>query len=175
MNPEHTIPTLDDNGVVIWDSHAICAYLTDKYGKDDKIYPKDLALRAKVNQRLFFDAGSLFNRLRDITFPILFRGASEIPQEKVALIRFSFNILEKFLSTDPYLVGDQWTIADVSLANSVAALDFYVPIRDKYPNIKAWLERVNTNVPHFAEINEGTVAQFKGRVAGALEKNKSKQ
>lgn len=175
LNPEHTIPTLDDNGLVIWDSHTICAYLADKYGKNDSIYPKDLALRAKVNQRLFFDAGSLFVRLRDCTFPILFKRATEISPEKIDNIRYSLNILERFLEKDPYLVGDKWTIADVSLANTVEPLEFYLPIQaDRYPKIRAWLDRVNTNVPHYAKINEGVVAQFKGRIAGTLEKNKSK-
>lgn len=57
------MPTLDDKGFIIWDSQAICAYLVDKYGKDDKLYPKDLQLRARCNQRLFFNASSLFVRL----------------------------------------------------------------------------------------------------------------
>ena len=66
LNPQHTIPTLDDNGAVIWDSHAICTYLVSKYGKDDSLYPKDLLVRAKVDQRLHFDTGILFARLRNL-------------------------------------------------------------------------------------------------------------
>lgn len=42
INPMHMIPTLDDNGVLLWDCHAICTYLVTKYGKNDKLYPKDL-------------------------------------------------------------------------------------------------------------------------------------
>lgn len=64
INPMHTIPTLNDNGVIIWDSHAICTYLVEKYGKDDQLYPKDLLQRAQVDQRLHFDGGFLFPRLR---------------------------------------------------------------------------------------------------------------
>lgn len=30
----------------------------DKYAKDDFLYPKDLAIRAKINQRLYFGAGA---------------------------------------------------------------------------------------------------------------------
>lgn len=61
MNPQHTIPTLvDDDGFVLWDSHAIMPYLVSKYGKDDSLYPKDLKKRAVIDQRLHFDSNVLF-------------------------------------------------------------------------------------------------------------------
>ncbi|XP_031639307.1 glutathione S-transferase 1-like, partial [Contarinia nasturtii] len=60
LNPQHTIPLLDDNGVLITDSHAICGYLVGKYGKDDRLYPKDLVKRAQVDAHLHFDSGHLF-------------------------------------------------------------------------------------------------------------------
>lgn len=65
-NPQRTVPTLEDDGNIIWDSHAIVAYLVGKYAKDDALYPKDLYKRAVVDQRLHFDTGILFVRLRSI-------------------------------------------------------------------------------------------------------------
>lgn len=66
LNPQHTVPTLKDGDFAIWDSHAISAYLVDKYGKDDSLYPKDLQKRAVVDQRLHFDSGVVFPRLSAI-------------------------------------------------------------------------------------------------------------
>lgn len=71
LNPAHTIPVFEDNGVVITDSHAIIAYIVDKYGKDDTLYPKDIVQRAKVNEKMFFDTGFLFCRLRLLAVSIL--------------------------------------------------------------------------------------------------------
>lgn len=62
MCPQHTIPLLDDDGFYLADSHAINAYLVQKYGKDDSLYPKNLKERAKVDERLHFDNGTLFSR-----------------------------------------------------------------------------------------------------------------
>lgn len=56
------MPTLQDGDFVVWDSHAINAYLVGKYGKDDALYPKDLQKRAIIDQRLHFDSGILFPR-----------------------------------------------------------------------------------------------------------------
>jgi glutathione S-transferase len=68
LNPQHTVPTLvDDDGFVVWDSHAIATYLVSKYAKDDSLYPKDLKKRAIVDQRLHFESGVLFARLLRIT------------------------------------------------------------------------------------------------------------
>lgn len=61
INPQHTVPTLDDNGKIFWDSHAINTYLIDKYGGNDLLYPKDLYKRALINQRLFYDCSVHFN------------------------------------------------------------------------------------------------------------------
>jgi glutathione S-transferase len=61
INPQHSVPTLvQDDGFVLWDSHAIMAYLVDKYGNNDSLYPRDLRKRAIINQRLHFDNGVLF-------------------------------------------------------------------------------------------------------------------
>lgn len=64
INPQGTIPTLvEEDGFTVWESHAINAYLVNKYGKDDSLYPKDYRIRAVVDQRLHFDTGVLFPRM----------------------------------------------------------------------------------------------------------------
>lgn len=164
-----------DGDFSIWDSHAICAYLVDKYGKDDKLYPKDLQLRAKCNQRLYFDAGSCFVRLRDITLQIIFRGGCEVPAYRIEPIHAAYEILERFLAVDPFLVGNQLTIADISVAASILALGCFVPLEsDKHPRILAWIERIKTTIPIFDEVNSQAVKDMKVLIQTALEANKQK-
>lgn len=47
-------------------------YLAEKYGKDDSLYPKDVKKRALVNQRLFFDIGTLYQRFGDLYVRLFF-------------------------------------------------------------------------------------------------------
>ena len=57
INPMHNIPTMVDGDFVMNESRAIAAYLVQKYAEDDKMYPKDPEIRARVDQRLYFDMG----------------------------------------------------------------------------------------------------------------------
>lgn len=66
MNPVHAVPVLEDDGKYIIDSHAILSYLVNQYGKDDSLYPKDPYKRAMVDQRLHFDNGILYMRLKTL-------------------------------------------------------------------------------------------------------------
>lgn len=138
-----------DNGCVIWDSHAICAYLIDKYGKDDSLYPRDLQLRARCTQRLFFEAASLFVRLQDCTIHI-FKGNKEVPQHEIDSIYEAYEILEVFLASDPFLVGNNLTIADICTSVTVILLANFAPLQsDKHPKFLAWLKCLSPSISFF--------------------------
>lgn len=169
------MPTLVDGDFAIWDSHTICAYLVDKYGKDDKLYPKDLELRARCNQRLFFDSGSLFVRLRDCSLYVFIKGGTEIPHEMIEPINGAYDTLEAFLAVDPFLVGNQFTIADISVANTILPLEIYAPLKpNKHPKTIAWLERVKETIPHLDEINGNQIEAYRQLINSSKQKNKQK-
>ena len=49
------VPLIDDNGFYMTESRAICAYLVNKYGKNDQLYSKVPKERALIDMRLYFD------------------------------------------------------------------------------------------------------------------------
>lgn len=54
-----------DDGFAIGESRAIITYLANKYGKGKGLYPEDPKARAVVDQRLYFDIGTLYARFAD--------------------------------------------------------------------------------------------------------------
>lgn len=153
MNPQHSIPTLDDNGQYLWDSHAISTYLIEKYAKDDSLYPKDLYKRARIDQRLHFDSGILYIRLVAIARGIYYTDDTIISADKIKAVLEAYDLLEVFFQEDLYLVGNSLTVADLVCIANVSSMDGLVPIDAvKYPKLTAWLERVK-QLPYYEEAN----------------------
>jgi glutathione S-transferase len=65
MNPQHTVPTVKDGNFVLNESRPAAAYFVAKYGKNDKLYPKDPKVRVIVDQRMYFDMGTFYKAFGD--------------------------------------------------------------------------------------------------------------
>lgn len=46
-------------------SRAILSYMVSAFAKDDSLYPKDVRVRALVDQRMMFDLGTLYSRMTE--------------------------------------------------------------------------------------------------------------
>lgn len=58
----HTVPALKDGELILNDSHSILLYLAETYGAGTNLLPIEPELRAKVIDRLLFNATVLFRR-----------------------------------------------------------------------------------------------------------------
>lgn len=66
INPLHQVPVLVDDDLIITESRAIMGYIVGKYGQDSLLYPSDVAKRAKVDERLYYDATVVFSSILQI-------------------------------------------------------------------------------------------------------------
>lgn len=161
MNPQHTIPTLDDAGFYLWESRAISSYLVSAYGKDDSLYPKDPKQRAVVDQRLYFDMGSLYEKFAACIYPVVFSGAKEIPEEKKTALASVLSLLDGFIgSPGAYVAGKHVTIADHAVAATVSTVAEAGVDLSKYSNVTDWYKRVQSEMPKYAEVNAPGAAEF---------------
>jgi len=160
MNPQHTVPTLNDDGFCLWESRAIISYLADKYGKDDSLYPKDPKKRALVDQRLYFDIGTLFQRFGDYYYPIMFAKTPADP-EKYKKVEESYEFLNKFLENQDFVAGDNLTLADLAIIASVSTAEIVGFDLSKYPNVAKWFENSKKIIPGYDELNQPGCLKFK--------------
>lgn len=98
------MPTLVDDGFALWESRAIMVYLVEKYGKTASLYPSDPKARAVVNQRLYFDLGTLYQRLVDYYFPQIFAKAPANP-DNLKKLEEAVGYLNTFLEGQNYAVS----------------------------------------------------------------------
>ncbi|XP_034650657.1 glutathione S-transferase 1-like [Drosophila subobscura] len=160
-NPQHTVPTLEDDGHYLWDSHAIIAYLVSKYADSDSLYPKDLLQRAVVDQRLHFESGVAFaDGLRSITIPLFFYNQKIAPKERKQAIVEIYDFVETFLKDQDYIAGNQLTIADFSIVSTISSLVAFVDLdHAKYVRISGWIKRLE-QLPYYEEANAKGAQEF---------------
>ncbi|KAH8247896.1 hypothetical protein KR038_011552, partial [Drosophila bunnanda] len=169
LNPQHTIPTLVDNGFSIWESRAIAVYLVEKYGKDDSLFPKDPKKQAVVNQRLYFDMGTLNDAFAKYYYP-LFRTGQPGSDEDFKKIETAFGFLNTFLEGQDYVAGDNLTVADIAILALVSTFDIIEFDFSKYTNVVRWYANAKKVTPGWDENWEGLQqmkAFFEARKAAA--------
>lgn len=144
INPQHTIPTLVDNNFAIWESRAILGYLADKYGKDDSLYPKDAQKRAVVNQRLFFDIGTLYKSFGDYYSAIKMK--LPLDPEKFKKFEEAVGFLDGFLKSGKYVAGDNITIADYAFVVTVSTFIVAEYDYSRFTNITRWYDQCQSTL-----------------------------
>ncbi|EDV91596.1 glutathione S-transferase 1-1 [Drosophila grimshawi] len=156
INPQHTIPTLVDNGFGVWESRAIIVYLAEKYGKDDSLYPKDPQQRALVNQRLYFDMGVLYQSFVEYYYPQI-RFNKPADPEMYKKVESAFSFLNTFLEGQQFVAGSKLTVADISIAASVSTVTLMGFPLSNYPNVAKWYANAEKVIPGWSENQEGLI------------------
>ncbi|XP_068622777.1 glutathione S-transferase 1-like [Battus philenor] len=175
-NPMRTIPILEEEGFNLADSHAIILYLFDKNGKAEHecFYPCDKRKRATVNQRLFFDCGVLFPRLKTIMGPIYGGRLTELSRSMIRNVDDAYRILETYLSHTLYLADDVITLADICILTTISTLHGLHPIDGKvYPKLKQWYTNMSQQ-EYCKRINESGSQQHVDVLKKLMKNNKNK-
>ncbi|HEV2505897.1 MAG TPA: glutathione S-transferase N-terminal domain-containing protein [Mesorhizobium sp.] len=153
LNPNGKIPSIiDPNGpggkpLPLFESGAILLYLAEKTGK---LLPGDAALRYETIQWVFFQMASVGPMFGQLGFFHKFAGR-EI-SDKRPLERYRnesrrlLGVLEKRLEGRKWIMGDDYTIADISMLGWVRNLVGFYEAGDlvgfaDFGNVAAWLER----------------------------------
>lgn len=153
-NPNGKIPVLElDDGTTLWESNAILNFLAE--GSD--LLPSEPRLRTQVLQWQFFEQYSHEPYVAVARFIQLYQGMPEerLEEFKVCHARGykALKVMEKQLQRTPYLVGEQYSIADIALyAYTHVAHEGGFDLSG-YPAILAWLDRVASHPRHVAMLD----------------------
>jgi glutathione S-transferase len=143
MNPNGKTPVLAiDNDKFLAESNAILVYLAE----GSQFLPVDKFQRAQVLQWMFFEQYSHEPYIAVARFINKFLSrdharTAEIPRLHERGYQ-ALDVMEKYLATRNYFVGEKYSIADITLfAYTHVAADGGFDLKG-YPAITAWLQRV---------------------------------
>lgn len=121
LNPGHTVPVLDDNGLILVDSQAIGVYLVEQYGHKTNLFGNSVKERALVLQRLFFNA-TFFEQIKFLVAPILYEGVHKYDEKKLSMIFETVQLLDVLLKDHDFVAGKYVTLADFFIVNNIITL-----------------------------------------------------
>lgn len=153
VNPNSKIPALldptgaDGDSLPIMESGAILLHLAEKTGK---LLSKDARLRSETLQWLFFQMGGVGPMFGQ--FGHFYRYAKENCDHPYPVERYTkeakriLAVIDKRLEGRKFLVGEEYSIADISIFPWVGCLDsFYEASEilelDTFKNVNAWYKR----------------------------------
>ncbi|MCB1465532.1 MAG: glutathione S-transferase family protein [Nitratireductor sp.] len=147
MNPNGKVPVLEDGDFVVWESRAINAYLAS-LNPEAGLYPDDARKRALIDQWSYWQAIHLGPAIQRIAFERLLKPMFGMGEADETVIEQQMKELAQLLPVlDAALAGKDWVCGDLSVADFALASVFVyrAPSRlslDAYPNIAAWLARM---------------------------------
>jgi glutathione S-transferase len=153
MNPNALVPTIEDNGFILWESNVILRYLCHKHSSGI-LYPSDARERFTAEKWMEWQGGTMWPGFRDV-----FWGLVRTPPEQrdhAAIERAQKQTakrlagLETALGQSKYVAGGRFTMGDIPLGVSLRRC-FQLGIAERdFPNIARWYERLSER-PAFRE------------------------
>ena len=153
LNPNGKIPAIiDPNGpggqaVALFESGAILTYLAEKTGK---LLPSDPVARIETLQWVFFQMAAIGPMFGQLGF--FYKFAGKAIEDKRPMERYRdetkrlLGVLDTRLDGRQWIMGDDYTIADVAIFPWVRTLDVTYEAADLVglddaKNVAAWLQR----------------------------------
>lgn len=143
INPNAKLPAVDDDGTIVFDSGAILLYLAQKHGR---FLPEGDAAMGEMLSWFFFVATGLspFSG-QAVHFTRVMPGEAYSANRYGKEVRRHYAVLDQRLGISPWVGGADYTIADIAAWGWVRFA--FVPLGEDglaaYPNVTAWLDRVN--------------------------------
>lgn len=145
LNPNRKMPTLEDNGFVLWESNAILFYMAAKRPQSG-LWPAELQAQADVLRWLawesaHWDAESCgMVSFEKASKSVLGLGAPDpafIARGEQNFRRFAA-VLNESLKDRTWLLGERLTIADFSVGGQVPAAEHMQLPLGEFPEIRRW-------------------------------------
>jgi glutathione S-transferase len=142
LNPNGNVPVIDDGGLILWESMAINLYLAKKYGAGG-LYPSRPEDEARAWQWSFWgmtevERPLLTTMLNRAVYPEDKRDAAAADAAEKTLAQ-PLGVLDGVLGRTPYLLGAQFTVADLNVASVLAWARPAQIDMSAFPKVAEWL------------------------------------
>ncbi len=146
-NPNGRVPTIDDDGFVLWESNSIVRYLAMQYAPD-LLYGSDIKTFASASRWLDWENNELLPPQHDMAMHLI-----RLPENKrdplvlaKACEKFAraLHIADEQLGRTRHIAGERFTYGDIALGLRVHRWHVLGLARETPPNIARWYAEIKT-------------------------------
>jgi glutathione S-transferase len=146
LNPNGQVPTLVDGDLALWESAAICQYLTDKFPEKGFAPPAGTPERAKYYQWIHFAMSGIEPSAVTIFLHTIMKPEAERLPQVVApareTLQHAVGVVDAALAGREWLLGSKIGTADVMVGSTLGWCSMMGLLGDATPNAQAYLARI---------------------------------
>lgn len=170
IHPLGKSPIITDGDVTVAESGAIIEYLVHKYDVGRLLPPDGSPERLTYSYWLHYAEGTfmplmilslVINRIESAPMPFFVKPIAKGIAGKVragyldANVRRNLAFMEASLGDSDWFCGDELTAADVQMSFAIEAAEVRTSLRDDYPRLAAFLDRVRARPAYQAALEKG--------------------
>lgn len=146
LNPNRLVPTIDDEGFVLWESNAIVRHLAQRYGRGT-LSPSDEMTFARADSWMDWSLTSIYPEiittcfLQLVRMPARERNAAQV-DAAARRAGEKLLVLDRQLAGRSFIVGEAVGIADVAVGTLMYRYFNLEIKRPPLPNVEAWYDRL---------------------------------
>ena len=153
LNPNGLVPTMVEDGFILWESNAIVRYLAAKHSAGN-LWPVDLRIRAEADRWMEWQNTTLWPALRPVFWNLIRTPVDQRDPDEMEASRLKsaqvLGILDAHLATRAFVAGDDFTMGDIPVGCGVWRW-MALPIeRPPLPNLQRWFDALAQR-PAFAK------------------------
>ena len=143
LNPNGLVPTIDDEGFVLWESNAIVRYLAAKHAPGS-LWPQDLKARADADRWMDWMQTTFWPAIRTLFLGLVRVAPDQRDPRAIEESRLKtaevLGVLDAHLQTGGYLAGEAFTMGDIVLGCGIWRW-MALPIeRPPLANVQRWFD-----------------------------------
>ena len=150
MNPNGLVPTLEEDGFVLWESNAIVRYLAAKYGAG-KLAPADPRSRARASSWMDWQLTVAHPPLTPVFWGLIRtppekRDHAAIEAGKVKTLS-AMQIVDAQLANTAFIAGDTFSMGDIAVGAITYRFRRLTPERPVLQHLERWFAGLERRPP----------------------------